>query len=521
MAAGRKIVIEFLGKDNTARSVASVENRYSKLGTKMQRIGRAAGLGLAAGLALTARAAVDAGKAAAEDEAAQSRLAQTLKTAAGATKGSIAQNERFITSMGKQFGVADDQLRPALGRLAVATGDVGKAQSLAMLAMDVSAGSGKSLESVTMALAKAQNGNLGALGRLGIKIKDTDGKTKSLDQITKELAKTYDGAASKAADTTAGKQKKLTQQYGELKEQIGAGLLPVMQKLTEVGLKVVNFLQKNPTVLVAAAAAFAGLAAAVGLLAAQFAIAFIAANAIPIAIGAIVVRLIYAYKHFETFRKIVDVVAKAVYEAFRWLWNNGLRPVLLNIAKGFGLLMMGWGKMLQALGKVPGFGWAKKAGDAMMGAGEKAMHLGDYIKEIPSLKDIKFKSNADSVRRSIEKLNGAIRGSSGGGKVGHGQATHYSTGYGGGKTPASAGGTNFHPGGMGWVGEDGPELLKIRRGSQVLPNDMVSGAGGKGGGDTYNISVNGFVGSETQLATAIQQLLLKKKRVNGAALGLA
>ena len=124
------------------------------------------------------------------------------------------------------------------------------------------------------------------------------------------------------------------------------------------------------------------------------------------------------------------------------------------------------------------------------------------------------------MRRSIEKLNAAIRGTSGGGKVGHGQATHYSTGYGGGKT-ASAGGTNFHPGGMGWVGEDGPELLKIRRGSQVLPNDMVSGAGGKGGGDTYNISVNGFVGSETQLATAIQQLLLKKKRTNGAALGLA
>ena len=513
MAAGRKIVIEFLGKDNTARSVASVENRYQKLGSKMQRIGRAAGLGLAAGLALTARAAVDAGKAAAEDEAAQSRLAETLKTATGATKGQIAANEKYVTAMGKVLGVADDELRPALSRLAVASGSISKGQRLAAIAMDVSAGTGKSLEAVSTALAKAQNGNVGALGRLGIATKDADGKTKSLAEITQDLTDKYQGAAAKAAETTAGKQRKLSVAYGELKEQIGAQLLPVMQKLTDAGMKVVAWLQKNPE-------AVKYFAIAVGALAVAFTAAFIAANWIPIAIAAVVTGLIYAYQHFETFRKVVDVTAKFIYEAFRWLWNNGLRPVLLNIAKGFGLLMMGWGKMLQALGKVPGFGWAKKAGDAMMGAGKKAMNLGDYIKEIPSLKDIKFKSNADSVRRSIEKLNAAIRGTSGGGKVGHGQATHYSTGYGGGKT-ASAGGTNFHPGGMGWVGEDGPELLKIRRGSQVLPNDMVSGAGGKGGGDTYNISVNGFVGSETQLATAIQQLLLKKKRVNGAALGLA
>ena len=43
-----------------------------------------------------------------------------------------------------------------MGKLVAATGDVAKAQDLASLAMDVSAGSGKSLDAVTMALVRAR-----------------------------------------------------------------------------------------------------------------------------------------------------------------------------------------------------------------------------------------------------------------------------------------------------------------------------------------------------------------------------
>ena len=50
-----------------------------------------------------------------------------------------------------------------MGKLVAATGDVAKAQDLASLAMDVSAGSGKSLDAVTMALVRAQNGSVAVL----------------------------------------------------------------------------------------------------------------------------------------------------------------------------------------------------------------------------------------------------------------------------------------------------------------------------------------------------------------------
>ncbi|MCW1985333.1 UNVERIFIED_ORG: hypothetical protein M2348_001065 [Sphingomonas sp. R1F5B] len=50
---------------------------------------------------------------------------------------------------------------------------------------------------------------------------------------------------------------------------------------------------------------------------------------------------------------------------------------------------------------------------------------------------------------------------------------------GGGKVPAYADGTSFHPGGLAMVGERGPELVNLPRGSKVYPNG--TGPGGMGG----------------------------------------
>lgn len=66
-------------------------------------------------------------------------------------------------------------------------------------------------------------------------------------------------------------------------------------------------------------------------------------------------------------------------------------------------------------------------------------------------------------------------GGLGGGNVGRGV-------YGGGGGffpgfPGFANGTNFAPGGMAWVGERGPELVNLPRGSQVIPNHELGGGG--------------------------------------------
>ena len=299
-------------------------------------------------------------KGAAEDEAAQKVLATTLKNTAGATDAQVASIERYISKTGAATGVMDDEMRPALANLVRATHDVGQAQSLMGIAMDVSAGTGRDLGAVSLALAKAQNGNVGGLAKLGIATKDAAGHTKSFEQIQKDLAVTFKGQAAAAADTLEGKYKRSTLTLSEMGETIGAKALPVLAVLANVVLtdvfpalgkmgaalsSVAGFVKRNQTTfkvfavvigLVAAATAAHTLALAInsGALKAWFlqtkivqvatkawaAVqwvlnAALSANPIGIVIAAVavlVVGLVYAYKHSEKFRAIVTGAFNAV-----------------------------------------------------------------------------------------------------------------------------------------------------------------------------------------------------------------
>lgn len=234
---------------SAARALDQTGAKAGGFASKAQKAGQVAGKVLAGGLALAGVAAYKATQAAAEDEAAQSKLAQTLAKAGGATRDQIAATEDWITAQGKSKGVADDELRPALAKLVAVTHDVGKSQKLASLAMDISAARGISLEQATKTLAKAQTDGAAGLSRLGVNTKNAAGKTASLEVVTKRLADTYGGAAARAAETSAGKQKILQVQMGELQEQIGAKLLPVMLKLVTIGLSIVDWVSKNTTVV--------------------------------------------------------------------------------------------------------------------------------------------------------------------------------------------------------------------------------------------------------------------------------
>jgi hypothetical protein len=138
-----------------------------------------AALGAAAGAAAI-KIGVDAVKAAIEDEKAQASLAQTLRNTTKATDAQIAATEDFIDKTARATGVADDQLRPSLQRLLVSTKDLTQAQKLQALALDISAGTGKDLLSVSDALAKASDGNFKALKNLGVELKTSETITKKV-----------------------------------------------------------------------------------------------------------------------------------------------------------------------------------------------------------------------------------------------------------------------------------------------------------------------------------------------------
>ena len=213
--------------DNATKSFSSQISKYSKAMAKSFAVA-----GAAAG-AYAIKLGIDAVKAAVEDEASQKQLAIALKNTTNATDAQIKSTEDYITKQQLAFGVADTKLRPALANLARATGDVGKAQQLTNLSMDIAAATGKDLETVSLTLAKAYNGNIGALTKLGIPLDDAIKKSGDFNLVQAELVKLFGGAAQANTETYAGQLAIVTERVGELKESIGVALLPVVGQFLE------------------------------------------------------------------------------------------------------------------------------------------------------------------------------------------------------------------------------------------------------------------------------------------------
>jgi hypothetical protein len=232
----RTLKLSILGDvDQLKKSLSTGSTEVQGFGDKIGNFSKKAGIAFAAaGVAAAAYAGkllVDGVKSAIADEAAQTKLATTLENVTGATNAQIKAVEAQILKTSLLTGKTDDELRPSLDRLLRSTKNVEEAQKLQAIALDISAGSGKSLEAVSNALAKASEGQTTALGKLGVGISAADLKTMSFEQITAKLAGTFEGQASKQADTFAGKMARLNVAIDEGKETVGSFVLDAITPL--------------------------------------------------------------------------------------------------------------------------------------------------------------------------------------------------------------------------------------------------------------------------------------------------
>jgi hypothetical protein len=181
------------------------------------------GIGIAVGIGAIATALKQATQAAVEDNKSQALLANTLRNVTKASDEQIVSIEKRLGVMQTELAIADDQLRPAYSSLVNVLGDTDQAMAALSIAADVSAGTGKSLETVTAALSKAFAGNIGALNKL---VPATKG---AADPIAK-LQELFGGAAKTAAD--ADPYQRLQIIFGEIAETIGNQLLPLLQQFS-------------------------------------------------------------------------------------------------------------------------------------------------------------------------------------------------------------------------------------------------------------------------------------------------
>jgi hypothetical protein len=238
MAGIPKVKITFDADfDELKRGVKGATDEVEGFGSKIGKFGKAAGAAFAvAGAAALAYSAVllkQGVESAIADEQAQEKLALTLQNVTNATDAQIKAVEDQILKTSLLTGKTDDELRPSFERFVRATKDSEQALKLQQVALDVSAGSGKSLEAVTNAMAKAAEGNTASLAKLGIGLTSAQLKTMSLDEITASLANTFGGQAAAQADTFAGKMARLQVAFDEGKETIGSFVLDAITPMID------------------------------------------------------------------------------------------------------------------------------------------------------------------------------------------------------------------------------------------------------------------------------------------------
>jgi hypothetical protein len=231
-SAGRTLTVYLAADaDRFKKGIKQADTATKGLKGKMQSLGSSIknNLGTAfatAGIAAAGAAiafGVEGVKAAIADEKAAASLAKTMENLG--LSMDTQSVEDMIDSLQLATGVADDKLRPAFDRLIRSTGNTEEATSLLQLAMDISAGTGKDLNTVVGALGKAADGNIGSLKKLGIKIDDGTIKSNDFKGAVKQLSDTFEGQAAVAAETWQGKIDRVTVAFGELQESFGTGFL--------------------------------------------------------------------------------------------------------------------------------------------------------------------------------------------------------------------------------------------------------------------------------------------------------
>jgi len=456
--------------DGLRKGVNGASNEVQGFGDRVAKFGKMAGAAFAAaGVAAAAYAGkllVDGVKSAIADEAAQAKLATTLENVTGATNAQIAAVESQITKTSLLTGLTDDELRPSFERFVRATKDADQALKLQAVAIDVAAGSGKSLEAVTNAMSKAAEGNAGSLAKLGVGLTAAQLKTMSMEEITAKLAETFGGQASQQADTFQGKMQRLQVAFDEGKETVGSFVLdaitpmvsgfvntviPAVQQLAEeLGPKLTPiFIALRDYIQNYVIPTFTAIWS------------FITEFVIP-AIGSVLTPIIDGLR--SAFEKVTAKIAenesklkplKALLEVIAKVIRDVVAPVIGTIL----------GRAFDTLGTAISFviGLFSNLVNVVNSAFNAIKNIVNFIKNNPV----------------TQAVGGAIDNIFGGGRANGG--------------PVNAG-TSYV------VGERGPELFVPNTSGKIIPN------GGSGRGSTINLTVNGAIDAEGTARTIIDVL---------------
>ena len=330
--------------------------------------------------------------------------AQTSIAALGVAMNNAKQNtdanrqavEKSTTSM-EALGFKANDTREALTKMITATGSVTESQRLMGVAADYARLKHEDLTQAATILTRGTTGAARAFREFGIVLDTNLPKNQAITKAFDELNQKIGGQAAAYAETYAGKLAIMGAQSEDLKEKIGALLLPVLTKLESWFIESVKWLADHKAALEAVAlvvgtlllVAVTNLTISLVGMAAAWVTANLPMIAIIATIGLVVAGFVKLWNSSETFRKIVVDALKLVVDAF-------------------GYLVGAIGKVIEAASHLPFIGGAFKGmASAVNGAALDIGKFGDKLDSLSNKKiDIKFPNIADQLAKATGGTNG-------------------------------------------------------------------------------------------------------------------
>jgi hypothetical protein len=348
-----------MGKSRSATGAFgdSAEKSHGKL-SRLSKYAAGAAVGAIGALGLAMTSSV---KAAVESEKSQAKLETQLKALGISYSANAKHIDTAIQKTSQLSGLDDEELAGSFTNIVRVTGDVNEALRLNGLAADIARAKGVSLEAASKAVSKAAGGQAGALGRLGVVVKEGATGQEALAAAQQK----FSGQAESYGKTAAGAQDRFKVATENLQEALGSKLLPVVADVANALAKGVGWLEKHETVtkvLIGTVGAFAGVLALLAIqtkvTAAATAVWTAATWALSAAMYAtpvmlivaglalLVAGLVVAWNHSETFRNIVtgafDAVKSTASAVFGWL-----KTAVVNVAS---FLVARWENIKTAVG---------------------------------------------------------------------------------------------------------------------------------------------------------------------------
>ena len=344
--ASKKVGIKLTADINDFQSkMAKVQKGFKKTSKSLKKVGKAMTLGLTAPMAAFAGASIKAFDTQAKAEA---KLLTALKgnQKAFADLKTQAQELQKVTLFGDEETMAAQSMLAAMGLEEEAI------KRLTPLVQDMATAKGMNLSAAADLVAKSVGSSTNALSRYGIQIEGAVGSSERLDSAIAGLTNQFEGQSKAAAQAGAGGLKQLQNSFGDLMEDIGGLLIPVLNKL--VGfiqglIKSFNGLDKGTKVIIIAiGGVIALLGPAISLFGALAGV--IGGISLPIVaivagLAALVAAIMYAADNWDAIKERAEmafaIVKNALISLLQFFIQNNI----------FAWLIDGYNQVLKLMGK--------------------------------------------------------------------------------------------------------------------------------------------------------------------------